>query len=365
MGQPGSKYSNYYRYSIPLNTQLNDDLSNKLAIKKSPDEATRFKKVINKKLKKDFTPSYFIEKFTLNNSGISHISNLINLIYTKNTNTNLKMTSNRTLYEGVFNYDIIKKESKGYQQFSKTMISNIRMFIEGEEKEGDNTLILSEDIRNDIDYNKGNDDENLTEAFQDIKDEASHITKTNGNDMGTIKLTEDSFRDKDSFSKKESQNESIKLNLDNNKYSNNTIYINNKEKVSTSKKKHSKVPLHPPVVNIKIDLKDIIKQNIYLSSTLSPNQRFNKTKNHSNKSIKASSSVNTYSNIVPIKENVSQVNVDDGNFLDMVDCLVQPNKKKDLIHSRTPKRKVIAYKSPSSIKQSVYKSKVSSSNNLK
>lgn len=364
MGQPNSKYSNYYRYSIPLNTQLNDDLSNKLVIKKSPDEVSRLKKVINKKLKKNFSPSYFTEKFTLNSSGINHVANLINLIYTKSTNTNLKVITNRTVYEAVFNYDIIKKESKAYKKFSKTMISNIRMFIEGEEKEGDNTLILSEDIRNSIDDNKANDDENLTEAFQDIKDEASHITKIN-NDIGTIKLTEDSFRDKDdSSSKKESQNESIKLNLDNNKYPNNTIYLHTKSKISTSKKKHSKVPLHPPVVNIKINLKDIIKQNIYESSTLEPNERFKKTKSP-NRAIKQSASAYTYNNFAPIKEKVSQVNVDDGKFLNMVDTLVQPNKKKDLIHSRTPKRKVIAYKSPSSIKQSVYKSKMSSSNNFK
>ena len=75
MGQANNK--NNYRYSIPVNTKLVSCIGEKLAIKKSPDE---FKKFMKKRLKNEFTPSYFSEKFHMNDSGISHVSSLINLI---------------------------------------------------------------------------------------------------------------------------------------------------------------------------------------------------------------------------------------------------------------------------------------------
>ena len=404
MGQSNEKNNN--RYSIPLNDKLNSDLCEKLAIKKSPDEVSKFKKFMNKKLKKEFTPSYFSEKFTMNDSGITHVSNLLNLINTKNTNTQLKMRSNRTLYEGVFNYDIIEKESKGYDKFSKNMISALRMFIEGEEKEGDNTLRFSEDIKNKdaesnneeqeeghssyfdkgsaskIKNNTNDDTENLMQAFQDIKDDklnGSKLVKGNNlNDIGTLKLTEDSFRDRDDNNlrecRKDSQTDSVKLHFFSNKKNtlntnatgnsqNNTLYLN-KSKANVSKKKHKKNPKKAPLVNIKINLKDLVKQNVYEASTLEPKERFKKPKSKSplkdNVSTVNKSTISDVNNLTTIKTDVSQVNINDGSFLELVDCLVQPNKKEsDRIHSRTPKRKKNPeniYKSPAM--STLYKSKI-------
>ena len=72
------------------------------------------------------------------------------------------------------------------------------------------------------------------------------------------------------------------------------------------------------------------------------------------------STISDVNNLTTIKTDVSQVNINDGSFLELVDCLVQPNKKEsDRIHSRTPKRKKNAensYKSPAM--STLYKSKI-------
>lgn len=418
MGQANNK--NNYRYSIPVNTQLVSCIGEKLAIKKSPDEVSLFKKFMKKRLKNEFTPSYFSEKFHMNDSGISHVSSLINLIYTKNTNTQLKVRSNRTLYEAVFNYDIVEKESKAYDKFSKNMISAMRMFIDGEDKDMDNTLRLSEDmnkkenyldneemenkqeednnsyfektsgskIRGQNNLNDDTDNENFMQAFQEIKEDKnnSKIGKGNQyggnnlNELGTLKLTEDSFKDKDdnlSNDRKNSQTDSVKLHFYSNKKNangtginqENTIYFN-KSKMGETKKKHKKNPKKAPLVNIKINLKDIIKQDVYETSVLSPKERFksNKSKSPPKQSTINKSTLNDVNNLTTIKADVSQVNINDGSFLEIVDCLVQPNKKEsDRIHSRTPKRKNNAnkvYKSNEK-NQTLYKSKVYTSKNMK
>lgn len=422
MGQTNNKQD--YRYSIPVNTKLVTSIEEKLAIKKSPDEVSLFKKFMKKRLKNEFTPSFFTEKFHMNDSGIGHVSSLINLIYTKNTNTQLKVRSNRTLYEAVFNYDIVEKESKAYDKFSKNMISAMRNFIEGEDKEMDNTLRLSEDmnkkenyldneemenkeedgnnsyfdkasgskIRGQNNLNDDTDNDNFMQAFQDIKDDKnnSKIGKGNQyggnnlNELGTIKLTEDSFRDKEdnlSNDRKNSQTDSVKLHFysnkkntngtgtNKNKNKNNTIFLD-KSKMGETKKKHKKNPKKAPLVNIKINLKDIIKQDVYETSTLDPKDRFktNKSKSPPKQNAINKSTLNDVNNLTTIKADVSQVNINDGSFLEIVDCLVQPNKKEsDRIHSRTPKRKNNAnkvYKS-SEKNQTLYKSKVYNSKNMK
>ena len=123
-------------------------------------------------------------------------------------------------------------------------------------------------------------------------------------------------------------------------------------------------------MNIKINLKDIIKQDVYETSVLSPKERFktNKSKSPPKQSTINKSTLNDVNNLTTIKADVSQVNINDGSFLEIVDCLVQPNKKdSDRIHSRTPKRKNNAnkvYKS-SEKNQTLYKSKVYTSKNMK
>ena len=125
--------NNKEKYSLPFNERLNEQIQSKLNIQDQSFETKKLTHFIKKKLNKDFVPSNFEEKFNENGSGVEHVANLINLIYTKNTNTSLKFKCNRTIYESVFNYDIIENNSKGYSKFTQNMMDVMRLVVDGKD----------------------------------------------------------------------------------------------------------------------------------------------------------------------------------------------------------------------------------------
>jgi hypothetical protein len=136
MGNDDSK-STKKDYNIPFNKKLNDEITKRINLKVSKNDESKFKKFLHKKFQKDFVVSNFSSNFDNEDKAINKITTLLNLIYTKNTDNNLKISSNRTIYETVFNYDIVEKESKDYNKFNKNMIMMMRNFIHGNEDNND------------------------------------------------------------------------------------------------------------------------------------------------------------------------------------------------------------------------------------
>ena len=134
-------------YEIPLNTELNDDIKKTINIIENPNEIEKFQRLIHKNVKNNIKRSYFRENFEDKDKAINNITSLINLIYTKRTNKYLKDKGNITLYETIFNYDIIENQGERYNQFTKNIVNTMKLFISGEKE--NNIEKPNNDISND------------------------------------------------------------------------------------------------------------------------------------------------------------------------------------------------------------------------
>ena len=114
---------------IPYNQRLEDEINESISDVKSKKMIDKFKQFINKKFKKNIEPSNFSHKFEERDSGLNNITNLLNVIYSKNINNNLEISSGRTIYETIFQYDIIEKNSKDINIINKCMIKDMQNFI--------------------------------------------------------------------------------------------------------------------------------------------------------------------------------------------------------------------------------------------
>ena len=94
------------KYKIPLNKKLNQLISTTIKT-----ENNKFDSLIKKNIKK-IKPCNFSKVFNQNEKGINNICSLINLIYVKNANSCLKIQSNITFYETIFNIDYIEYNKK-------------------------------------------------------------------------------------------------------------------------------------------------------------------------------------------------------------------------------------------------------------
>lgn len=426
MGQKNSKDNK--EYNIPVNMKLSTDISRAINIKTSPDEISRFKHIMNKKLNREFNSSQFSYKFQQNRKGVKHITSLLSLIYIKSTNTHLKQKANKTLYESVFNYNIIENDCKGYGEFNKNIISQMGLFINGEQSSPkDNVFIpqlttfksIHQDDENENDNNKENskdssnqedpfldknsshikktntandtDNENIIKAIQEIKESKlgqnyyadnstakpqlklhnqSSLKERNANiplvqnDNDSIRLTEGGDKRRASPNM---DNQSLNLNLDNNnnnRETNSMIVLKGKQSKASSpgqriskgnrNRSNKKDSKKQPLVNIKINLKDLIKQDVYETSSLLPRDRFKATMERRSRSRSRTPSPNqgkekafndSVNNMTSIKaSDISQIVINDGSFLDLVDALSQPNiKEEKRVHSRTPKKRTTTY----------------------
>ncbi len=368
MGNDDSK-STKKDYNIPFNKKLNDEITKRINLKVSKNDESKFKKFLHKKFQKDFVVSNFSSNFDNEDKAINKITTLLNLIYTKNTDNNLKISSNRTIYETVFNYDIVEKESKDYNKFNKNMIMMMRNFIHGNEDNNDSN--------DKFDINKNSEIFMPIETIKSIENEKiinnsgfsknskqilfyNNNRETNNSNNNQINITDnmslnsmktkkslDSNAVKNKIMLNEKLNNNINTNLNSNTNNNieslnnsnnfdgsiklNLSNINKKSrsKSKDKKTKHNKIPKNKPIVTIKINIKDLMKEDFLEKSILEPNERYKRCRSPNNKE---------YSNYYNIRKELCQNNspiLSNKEFIEKIDVLSQPNKlKKDLIHNQ-------------------------------
>ena len=368
MGNDDSK-STKKDYNIPFNKKLNDEITKRINLKVSKNDESKFKKFLHKKFQKDFVVSNFSSNFDNEDKAINKITTLLNLIYTKNTDNNLKISSNRTIYETVFNYDIVEKESKDYNKFNKNMIMMMRNFIHGNEDNNDSN--------DKFDINKNSEIFMPIETIKSIENEKiinnsgfsknskqilfyNNNRETNNSNNNQINITEnmslnsmktkkslDSNAVKNKIILNEKLNNNINTNINSNTNNNieslnnsnnfdgsiklNLSNINKKSrsKSKDKKTKHNKIPKNKPIVTIKINIKDLMKEDFLEKSILEPNERYKRCRSPNNKE---------YSNYYNIRKELCQNNspiLSNKEFIEKIDVLSQPNKlKKDLIHNQ-------------------------------
>ena len=368
MGNDDSK-STKKDYNIPFNKKLNDEITKRINLKVSKNDESKFKKFLHKKFQKDFVVSNFSSNFDNEDKAINKITTLLNLIYTKNTDNNLKISSNRTIYETVFNYDIVEKESKDYNKFNKNMIMMMRNFIHGNEDNNDSNdkfgINKNSEIFTPIETIKSIENEKLVNNSEFSKNSKQILfynnnRETNNSNNNQVNITDnmslDSMKSKKSLNSNAVKNKILlneKLNnnlntnintntsnniesLNNSNIYNDSIKLNlsNNNKKSRSKSKdkktkHNKIPKNKPIVTIKINIKDLMKEDFLEKSILEPNERYKRCRSPNNKE---------YSNYYNIRKELCQNNspiLSNKEFIEKIDVLSQPNKlKKDLIHNQ-------------------------------
>ena len=264
---------NIKKFRIPLNKKLNNIITN---IIKSDN--VKIQHLIQKNTKK-IKSSNFSQKFNQNDNGIKNIYSLINLIYVKNANSCLKIQSNITIYEAIFNADInpnnnIINDSNEINKIesSNEDISNFENDLNESMKNYNNYDM--DKIENDNQYNSNIDNNYYNYSNQ------STFSKLN-----LIKKNED----------------------------------NNITKVIPKKKKHNKKPKIEPVANIKIDLSEIYKE-ILIEKHYSLKKKDNKKKKNLTKQ-KKNIDIQSIT-----KNGIQPTNVNDGSFLEIIDIISKQNK---------------------------------------
>ncbi len=384
----GGKNDKRINYEIPLNKELNNHITN-VIVKKDLEKLNR---LIHKNVKSNIKTSNFNKHFKGDDNGHSNILSLINLIYTKSTNNFLKTKGNRTIYETLFNYDIVEKKGKGYEQFKKNIANTIRLFISGEKNNNINNEKLLNNIINEENANNINNDENdnninnnnvnnnnvnnnnvnnnnenngifetlndlsiknennslISEKKEILKSQNPHnntlnnqnsfINSLNSNNNSNNNtnntnihysgiLTEPSFKN---INNKETENNILNkrtTTLGENNEKSNTINSNNKKiKISkygksarsTSKTKHKKNPNKKPLVNIKVDLRLLYKEDVITKEIESERKRYRSPPN---------------SFLKTRQSNFNNENQNEESFISKIDRYTQPNKlEKDIIH---------------------------------
>lgn len=385
MGQVSSNESD--SFTIEFNNQLNSQLIHNINSQSSKDEVTKFKRFINKQFKKEFTPSNFSSRINANGKAFNIAMQLIDFIYTKSTKKEILKCNNCNLYTTVFNYNIISKESIEYEKFNKKTLSSFDYIMPNaalnfnhllcntisnssiardKEKKSDiisNPVLSKSKIELLREENKKNDissDDEITSMIDVNTIKPTSIFKNrmykkssnrkidqHQDDTETINLADESFNhlcvdEERPFN--DDENEQI-IHFAPHPSLQKTRFPDGK------KKKHKALPTKSPIVNIKLQINDLLKQNRYENNVLEPDEKYkDQDKNRQSKSkdndkykfnqtnanhLNISTNIN---DITVIKPNSSVANVNDNSsFLSIVDAFTQGNKKaKDVIHSKTP-----------------------------
>ena len=262
----GANQPKRMKYSIPLNKKLNEIILNVINPKGSLNNEEKIKELMHKNISQGIIPSNFSQIFNKRERGIYNITSLMNLIYTKNANTYFKLSSDNTIYESIFNYDIIENNfnEEGNVKFNKKK----KHFFE-------ECLILKNYERDS--FKVPNE---LLDIFQEKKNEINNVNKK-------------------------------KKNLNN--VGNNT---NNKV---IKKKKHNKNPKNPPVVIINMNVKDLYKLDSLERSLNGINKRKNNknTNNNTKKDLEK---------LITLNGTINPSKVNDDSFLKILNILQSPNK---------------------------------------
>ena len=130
MGQDNGKRKSIF---IPFNQKLDDEISERISVIQSKKSSIKYKKFLKKQFIKNIEQSNFSHKFNEKDSGLNHITNLLNVIYSKNINNSLENLSGRTFYESIFQYDIIDKENHDVNLINQYMINDMQNLINSEQ----------------------------------------------------------------------------------------------------------------------------------------------------------------------------------------------------------------------------------------
>jgi hypothetical protein len=275
----GANQPKRMKYSIPLNKKLNEIILNVINPKGSLNNEEKIKELMHKNISQGIIPSNFSQIFNKRERGIYNITSLMNLIYTKNANTYFKLSSDNTIYESIFNYDIIENNfnEEGNVKFNKKK----KHFFE-------ECLILKNYERDS--FKVPNE---LLDIFQENKENCNSNLFSNKvkNEINNMKKK--------------------KKNLNN--VGNNT---NNKV---IKKKKHNKNPKNPPVVIINMNVKDLYKLDSLERSLNGINKRKNNknTNNNTKKELEK---------LITLNGTINPSKVNDDSFLKILNILQSPNK---------------------------------------
>ena len=344
----GGKNEKGIKYELPLNLNLRNNIQKSIINKNINNEIEKFKKLVHKNVKNDIKKSNFSEIFTNENIQYKNIISLINLIYTKSTNSLLKMRSNRTMYETIFNYDILEKKGESYIKFSKDISNKMKLLI-SEDRNLDNNSI------NNMYKNNPEIFETLKMSIQEQNASLSTEKINNTSKMNNYNIDDDilknhininttykntNLKNNESISNIVSEDQNINSIIQSNSKSNLNIYEEtipiskmNKKERNISKKKHSKEPKKKPIVNIQLDLRDLFKQEVKEKSHLSPSQRYNIRNLNNLKNNKIKDAIDNIESLGA--QSLSNRFTNDRDFIDIVDRLSQPNKlENEIIQNR-------------------------------
>ena len=385
MGQDNGKRKSIF---IPFNQKLDDEISERISVIQSKKSSIKYKKFLKKQFIKNIEQSNFSHKFNEKDSGLNHITNLLNVIYSKNINNSLENLSGRTFYESIFQYDIIDKDNHDVNLINQYMINDMQNLINSEQNfEIDNQSNNNDSNNNDLNNaknpfevkpksnresnnidnnsygnheisisnnqnvilndNKKNKNKHLLEILKKKKTEIQSSLHFNENQNSEKK---EDFKEKVNINKKNKLNIPNSSRLKNNNLKKTGPIINNninsispKKKIINServktpikkeKKTKSKSPIkntdNKPLINLTLDISDIIKSSKYTNNYPKNKKDFERMDHKLNEEIQIITNPSTNINGKKYREVLNNE-----NFLNVVDTLTQPNKqKKDLIQS--------------------------------
>lgn len=364
MGNKHPKYTN------EIHNRLNRQIVETLNSERDMSAISEFKDNLKKKFNKINLSGLLVSNLssTLNNENkLLNFSNLlIQEIYSDNgVNNPVNQESNNINFvNSYFTYNILDpfQNKDNYHNFHKDKIASVNNFLSsGKDKEN----VLDTDIFRSISYErssfknapKKNEDEinynyynyNTNNSFD--KEKERNFERLEKIEQKEIKFLSSKiiFEEKEKFNKELTLNkQNIKLedskeityeiSNSNNKLNSNKKTINNIQKTTKSQiqypaqntshisnvkaKKHPIKPKKQPIVNIKINLKDIVREDVIEQAfKTEPNNYRDKTpKNIKNKD----QEVLNLSNLS--KVNLTTANLNDTSFIEVIDIFQQQNK---------------------------------------
>ena len=267
------------KYKIPLNKRLNRNISDLIQNKKKNKEEEE-NNISDKKI--DIPPVPIKDEIIYKN-----IISLLNFFYEPDNKSYF------SLCEVVFYYDMDESKGERYNIFHKKIINNFKYLSQENESEKKENL------------NSYKETSQNAESTKEIKIQNEKTTDENKNDIERIKEEE-------------------KVNLQ--------ISSTSLSKITNKKpKKHLKSPKIAPIVNIRLDMKQLSKE-IFLEKLISNNK--NKKILTPDKNKKKIINKQILKDIQKISNNNILPNyLNDCNFLKFIDIFTQPNRyENEIIH---------------------------------
>ena len=101
----GATQNNVKHHKSPLNKNLNKEINKCILLFNKKNK--NINKLIHNNISKNFEKSNFSLNFNKDNKSLINISNLVNLIYKENTDIQFNINCNKTIYENIFDFNII------------------------------------------------------------------------------------------------------------------------------------------------------------------------------------------------------------------------------------------------------------------